>query len=270
MAPMKNTNKQRMDKFKKLREKLNLPIALLLDTKGPEIRTGKFEEKEIMLKERQSFALVNEDIIGDSTKCTVSYKELYKDVKKGNKILINDGLVELEVNEIINKDIHCTVLNGGVVGTKKGINVPGVEINLPSLTEQDVRDIKFGIENEVDFIAASFVRKGADIIEIRKILEKNGGEKNNIIAKIENRQGIDNFDEILRLADGVMVARGDLGVEIPVEEVPIVQKTLISKCFRNGKPVIVSAHNAVKLLKSGSVVTVDGERGLVYYGATRV
>ena len=243
-------HKQRMDKFKKLRGKLNFPIALLLDTKGPEIRTGKFEEKEIMLKERQCFVLVNEDIIGDSSKCTVSYKELYKDVKKGNKILINDGLVELEVNEIINKDIHCTILNGGVVGTKKGINVPGAEINLPSLTEQDVRDIKFGIENEVDFIAASFVRKGSDIIEIRKILEKNGGEKINIIAKIENRQGIDNFDEILRLADGIMVARGDLGVEIPVEEVPIVQKTLISKCFRNGKPVITATQMLDSMIRN--------------------
>ncbi len=242
--------KQRVEKFKKIREKLNTPIPLLLDTKGPEIRTGKFKTNEITLKELDSFVLVNEDIIGDNAKCTITYKNLYKDVSKGSKILINDGLVELEVVEIREKDIYCTVLNGGIIGNNKGINVPGAEINLPSLTDRDILDIKFGIENEFDFIAASFVRKASDIVEIRKILEKNGGEKINIIAKIENRQGIENFDEILRLADGIMVARGDLGVEIPVEEVPIVQKSLIQKCFRIGKPVITATQMLDSMIRN--------------------
>lgn len=233
-------HKGRVDLIKKLRDSLGLATPLLLDTKGPEIRTGKLENGEIELKEGKSFVLVNEEIIGTEEKCYITYKELYKDVKKGSKILINDGLVELEVVNIKNQEIHCVVLNGGVIGNNKGINVPGAEIHLPPLTEQDVKDIKFAIENDFDFIAASFVRKASDVIEIRKILEKNNGKDIKLIAKIENREGIENFDDILKVSDGIMVARGDLGVEIPVEEVPIVQKTLIQKCYRNGKPVITA------------------------------
>ena len=243
-------HKNRVENFKKVREKVRLPIPLLLDTKGPEIRTGKFETEEVTLIEDDNFILLNEDIIGTSKKCTVTYKELYKDVKKGSRILINDGLVELEVNEIKNKDIYCTVLNGGTIGNNKGINVPGAHIHLPSLTEQDIEDIKFGIENEFDFIAASFVRKATDVIEIKKILEKNGGLGINVIAKIENREGIQNFDEILKVADGIMVARGDMGVEIPVEEVPIVQKMLIEKCYRNGKPVITATQMLDSMIRN--------------------
>lgn len=240
----------RVNTFKKVREKLGLPIPLLLDTKGPEIRTGKFETKEVVLTKGSKFIIVNEDIIGNAQRCSVTYKNLHNDVNVGSRILIDDGLVELEVEKIINKEIHCRVLNGGSIGNNKGINVPGTEIKLPSLTEKDIEDIKFGIENGFDFIAASFVRKAADILEIKKILEKYGGNHIKIIAKIENRQGIKNFDEIMKISDGVMVARGDLGVEIPVEEVPIVQKNLIEKCYKEGKPVITATQMLDSMIRN--------------------
>lgn len=243
-------HKKRVDVFKKVREKLGLPIPLLLDTKGPEIRTGRFETNEVQLNQGESFVLVNDDIVGDATKCTISYKGLYKDVVKGGRILINDGLVELEVAEIKGRDIFCKVLNGGIIGNNKGVNVPNVEIHLPSLTAKDVEDIIFGVENEFDFIAASFVRKASDVIEIKKVLEKNGGNGIKVIAKIENREGINNFDEIIKVADGIMVARGDLGVEIPVEEVPIMQKQLIRKCYMNGKPVITATQMLDSMIRN--------------------
>jgi pyruvate kinase len=243
-------HKKRVDVFKQTRNDLKLPIPLLLDTKGPEIRTGKFETGEATLKQGESFTLVNDEIMGNQTQCTLTYKELYKDVKKGSRILVNDGLVELEVESIKGRDIRCIVLNGGMIGNNKGINVPGAQIKLPSLTEQDISDIRFGIENEFDFIAASFVRKASDVVEIRKVLEKNGGQDIKVIAKIENREGIQNFDEIIKVADGIMVARGDLGVEIPVEEVPIVQKLLIEKCYRKGKPVITATQMLDSMIRN--------------------
>ncbi len=242
--------KKRADLFKKIRDELRLPIPLLLDTKGPEIRTGDFKEGQATLKENNQFILVNKDIVGDENCCSITYKELYRDVSKGSRILINDGLVELEVYEIKNKDIYCIVKNGGVVGDRKGINVPGADIRLPSLTSQDIADIKFGIENDFDIIAASFVRKASDVVEIRKVLEKNGGSDILVISKIENREGIRNFDEILKVSDGIMVARGDLGVEIPVEEVPIVQKNIIEKCYRNGKPVITATQMLDSMIRN--------------------
>lgn len=243
-------HKKRADTFKKVRESLDLPIPLLLDTKGPEIRCGRFINGEVQLKQGGSFILVNEDIEGDSSKCTISYKELYKDVARGSRILINDGLVELEVADIKGRDIYCTVLNGGTIGNNKGINVPNAEIHLPSLTVKDVEDIVFGVENEFDFIAASFVRKASDVIEIKKVLEKNGGLGIKVIAKIENGEGINNLDEIIKVADGIMVARGDLGVEIPVEEVPIVQKEIIKKCYTNGKPVITATQMLDSMIRN--------------------
>ncbi len=242
--------KKRADLFKKIRDELRLPIPLLLDTKGPEIRTGDFKEGQATLKENNQFILVNKDIVGDENCCSITYKELYRDVSKGSRILINDGLVELEVYEIKIKDIYCIVKNGGVVGDRKGINVPGADIRLPSLTSQDIADIKFGIENDFDIIAASFVRKASDVVEIRKVLEKNGGSDILVISKIENREGIRNFDEILKVSDGIMVARGDLGVEIPVEEVPIVQKNIIEKCYRNGKPVITATQMLDSMIRN--------------------
>jgi pyruvate kinase len=243
-------HKKRLENFKKVRDKLGLPIPMLLDTKGPEIRIGRFESGEATLVEGHPFTLVHDDILGDNTKVSVTYKELYKDVSRATRILINDGLIELEVEQIRGKDIHCTVRNGGSIGDKKGINVPGVEINLPSLTDKDIEDIQFGIENGFDFIAASFVRKAQDVMEIKKILEKKDGHGIMVIAKIENRQGVDNIDEILKVSDGIMVARGDLGVEIPVEEVPIVQKMLIDKCYRNGKPVITATQMLDSMIRN--------------------
>jgi pyruvate kinase len=243
-------HKKRVGIFNKVRDSLKLPIPLLLDTKGPEIRTGRFETGEVQLQEGDSIILVNDDIIGDCHKASVTYKELYKDVKIGGRILINDGLVELEVSRIEGRDIVCKVLNGGVIGNNKGINVPGAEIHLPSITEKDVADILFGIENGFDFIAASFVRKASDVIEIKKLLEKHGGHGIKVIAKIENREGIQNFDEIIKVSDGIMVARGDLGVEIPVQEVPVVQKQLIEKCYKNGKPVITATQMLDSMIRN--------------------
>ncbi len=243
-------HKKRVDIFKKVRDRLKFAIPLLLDTKGPEIRTGRFEKGEVLLNEGDSFVLANADIVGDQSKASVTYKELYKDVRPGGRILINDGLVELEVTDIKNKDIHCKVLNGGIIGNNKGINVPGAEIHLPSITEQDIKDIEFGIKNDFDFIAASFVRKASDVIEIRKVLEKNNGQGIKVIAKIENREGIENFDDIIKVSDGIMVARGDLGVEIPVEDVPVVQKNLIEKCYKNGKPVITATQMLDSMIRN--------------------
>lgn len=243
-------HKKRVERFKKIREIVGRPVPLLLDTKGPEIRTGIFEKGEETLKEGDTFILTSKDVLGNESMVSISYKDLYRDVKKGSRILINDGLVELEVTEIKNKDIVCTVKNGGTIGNTKGINVPDAEINLPSLTSQDVADIIFGIENEFDFIAASFVRKATDVVEIRKVLEKHHGSDIKVIAKIENREGIRNFDEILKVADGIMVARGDLGVEISVEEVPIVQKMLIEKCYRAGKPVITATQMLDSMIRN--------------------
>ena len=243
-------HKKRADTFKRIWEEVGLPIPLLLDTKGPEIRTGDFKDGQVTLRENNEFVLVNKDIIGDETKCSITYKELYRDVSRGSRVLINDGLVELEVTDIKGKDIYCTVKNGGVIGDHKGINVPGADIRLPALTSQDIEDIKFGIENDYDIIAASFVRKASDVVEIRKVLEKNGGSGILVISKIENREGIKNFDEILKVSDGIMVARGDLGVEIPVEEVPVVQKNIIEKCYRNGKPVITATQMLDSMIRN--------------------
>ena len=232
--------KKRIDKVKALRTKHNLPVACLLDTKGPEIRIGKFENGEIWLNPGATFTLKTEDIIGNKEQVSITYKNLYNEVSAGTVILINDGLIKIKVTEIKGTDIVCQVIDGGKLTNTKSINIPGMEINLPSPTEKDIEDIKFGIKAGFDCIAASFVRSAQDILNIKKVLQENGGEGIKIIAKIENRQGIDNFDEILEVSDGIMVARGDLGVEIPMEEVPIRQKEFIRKCNRAGKPVIIA------------------------------
>ena len=230
----------RIENFKKVRGKVKKPVALLLDTKGPEIRIGKFENGEIELREGDIFTLVNEDILGDQTRVSITYKNLYNEVNIGTQILINDGLIKIEVVEIQGTDIICKVIDGGPLTNTKSINIPGMPINLPSPTEKDIEDIKFGIKAGFDYIAASFVRTPEDVLNIRKILEENNGEHIKIISKIENRQGIDNFDKILEVSDGIMVARGDLGVEIPMEEVPIRQKEFIAKCNKAGKPVVIA------------------------------
>ncbi len=240
----------RIQNIKKARSDMKLPIAILLDTKGPEIRTGKFSAPEVNLKEGQSFIITMEDILGDEKKCTVSYKDLISDVKPGNKILIDDGLVELLVDEVINKEILCTVQNAGTIKDNKGVNVPNVKINLPAITPKDKKDIEFGIEQGIDFIAASFVRKASDVLAIREILEEHNATNIQIISKIENQEGVDNIDEILEVSDGLMVARGDLGVEIPTEDIPIVQKELIKKCNVLGKPVITATQMLDSMIRN--------------------
>ena len=230
----------RLATFKKARAAVGLPVAMLLDTKGPEIRIGKFATGEAHLKEGDTFTLLNEDVDGDDSKVSVTYKNLYNEVTPGTRILINDGLIEIIVEKIVGKDIVCKVQNGGRLSNKKSINIPNSKIKLPSMTEKDKSDIIFGIKNGFDFIAASFIRKAEDVINIKKVLKDNGGEYIKVISKIENREGIDNFDEILEVSDGIMVARGDLGVEIPMEEVPIRQKEFIQKCGKAGKIVVTA------------------------------
>ncbi len=242
-------HKVRIDTIKRLRKELNLPIAILLDTKGPEIRTGDFAEK-VFLKAGQEFTLTTEECVGDSTKCSITFDGLPKDVSAGTRILIDDGLIELKVTGKTETDIYCTVINGGPVSSHKGINVPDVFLSLPFLSEQDKLDLKFGVEQDVDFIAASFTRNANDINEMNAELEKYGGNNIRIIAKIENKDGVENIDEILRVADGIMVARGDLGVEIPIAEVPIIQKKLIKKTRNSDKPVITATQMLDSMIKN--------------------
>lgn len=219
---------------------LGKSIAILLDTKGPEIRTGKLKEEPIELVQDEFITLTTEEILGDKNRLSITYKELPGDVEAGSTILIDDGLIGLTVVDVQGTEIKCRIVNGGTIKSKKGVNVPGVDISLPGITEKDANDIKFGIEQGIDFIAASFVRKASDVLEIRQLLEKHNAAHIQIISKIENQQGVDNLDEILEVSDGLMVARGDLGVEIPAEDVPLVQKRMIEKCNRVGKPVITA------------------------------
>ena len=231
---------KRIEVFKAVRNELNLHIPMMLDTKGPEIRIGTFENKMVALLDGAEFTLVHNECEGDSDKVYVNYPFLSSDVQIGTRILINDGLIELEVIEIIDKDVKCRVIHGGNLTNRKSVNIPGLVLNLPLLTKKDEEDIIFGIENGFDIIAASFVRKPEDILAIREILEKYHANHIKIIAKIENHEGVENFDKILEVVDGIMVARGDLGVEIPIEHVPLLQKEFVEKCNRHGKIVIIA------------------------------
>ena len=242
--------KGRIDSLKEIRTRLGKPVAALLDTKGPEIRIREFENGKITLKEGQEFTLTAEEIVGNENIVSVTYKELYKDVKPGNSILIDDGLIGLEVKKIKGQDIICKVINGGVLGNKKGVNLPGVEVNMPFISPKDHDDILFGIKEGYDFIAASFTRTAADVKEIRDILEKNGGQEIKIIAKIENQQGVDNIDSIIEAADGIMIARGDMGVEIPLEDVPVIQKDIIAKVYTAGKQVITATQMLDSMIRN--------------------
>ena len=236
-------NGQKIENIKNVRKKLNRPVALLLDTKGPEIRTGMLvtgKNEKITIEEGQVFTFVNDEIVGDNTQVSISYKELYKDVSVGGTLLVDDGALEFEITEIKGKDIVCKALHTGRLGSRKTMNVPGVKVDLPALTQKDIDDITEGIKRGFDYIAASFVRKASDVLALRKLLDDNGGERVKIISKIENQEGIDNFEEILELSDGIMVARGDMGVEIPMEQVPVVQKRFIKRCNQVGKPVITA------------------------------
>lgn len=240
---------QRLANVRKAAEQTGRPIGAMLDTKGPEIRLGLLKESPVTLKQGQEFVLTTEQIEGDSTRASVSYLELPRDVRPGSNIRINDGLVGLTVKRIEGPEIYCEVVNGGEIGSRKGVNVPGVVVNLPAITEKDISDILFAVKNNMDFIAASFVRKAADVLAIRRVLEENGADLE-IIAKIESHEGVENIDEILRVADGIMVARGDLGVEIPTEEVPLVQKMIIEKCNRAGKPVVTATQMLESMVRN--------------------
>ena len=233
-------HRKNKDRVEKLREELGLPVATLLDTKGPEIRVGDFKEGKVELVEGQTFTLTTEDVVGDQAKVSITYKNLVNDVKPGDTILIDDGLINMKIEKVTDKDIVCRVENGGPVSNHKGVNVPRVNLTMPYISDVDRADIIFGIENDFDFIAASFVRSADDILEIRKILDEYECDNINIIAKIENMQGVDNIDDIIRVSDGIMVARGDMGVEIPLEDVPIIQKMIIKKVYNADKQVITA------------------------------
>ncbi|KON86771.1 pyruvate kinase [Sporosarcina globispora] len=233
---------QRIQNIREASEKTGKTVAILLDTKGPEIRTNNMQDGAIELKAGENIIISMNEVEGTTEKFSVTYAGLIEDVHTGSKILLDDGLIGLEVTKIdrANSEIHTKILNSGTLKNKKGVNVPGVSVNLPGITEKDAQDVIFGIEQGVDFIAASFVRRASDVLEIRQLLEEHNASYINIIPKIENQEGVDNIDEILEISDGLMVARGDLGVEIPAEEVPLVQKKLIKKCNAQGKPVITA------------------------------
>ena len=243
-------NATKIDTIKKVRETLGKAIPLCLDTKGPEIRTGKQEsgDEKVTIEEGQKFTFLYDDVIGNETKTSISYKGLSEDVKPGSTILVDDGAIEFRVDEIIGKDVVCTALNTGKLGSRKTVNVPGLKLNLPALSEKDIADLTNGVKADFDYIFASFVRRADDLHQMRKLLDDNGGQNIKIISKIESQEGIDNFEEILELSDGIMVARGDMAVEVPFEEVPVIQKRFIKRCNEVGKPVIT----ATQMLESMS------------------
>lgn len=241
---------KRMTLFKGLREKLKKPVAMILDTKGPEIRLKNFKEGKVRLEKDQTFTLTGREVEGTKEIVSITYEKLYKDVKVGNHILIDDGLVDMVIIKIEDKDIICQVNNSGFVSNHKGVNVPDIHLSLPYMSKKDKEDIIFGIEHGVDFIAASFTRSAQDVMQVRKLLAENGGADVNIIAKIENSEGVAKIDEIIEAADGIMVARGDMGVEIPEEEVPVIQKMIIKKVYEAGKQVITATQMLDSMIKN--------------------
>ncbi len=241
---------ERLNRLKAVRDRMGCPVATILDTKGPEIRIRSFETKTVDLAAGETFILTVEDVPGTAQRVSVTYSRLHEEVAPGQEILIDDGLVAMRVREIRGGDIVCQVENGGTLSANKSINIPGACIQLPALTEKDVADIHFGVENDFDFIAASFVRRAADVEAVRQVLRDCGGDNVKIIAKIENQEGIDNLDGILEAADGVMVARGDLGVEIPAAKVPALQKQMIRKGLQAGKPVITATQMLDSMIRN--------------------
>lgn len=233
-------HERRIKLIKALREELNLPIAIMLDTRGPEIRIKTFENSKVVLEKGQKFTLTTEDIVGNNERVSITFKKLPLCVKPDTAILLNDGLIELKVLSVTKTEIVCAVVEGGVLSNNKSINIPNCHIEMPYLSKKDEEDLLFGIKQDVDYIAMSFVRSADDIKEVRNLLNRNGGEEIEIIAKIENHEGVNNIDDILRYSDGIMVARGDMGVEIPFEQLPSIQKNIIKKCFRVGKKVITA------------------------------
>lgn len=235
-------HEEHLNRIKMVREaakRAGKVVSLVLDTKGPEMRLGEFKNGSVMLKKGSQFVLTYDDVPGDETHVSVNHKLLYTEVKPGDTLLLSDGLVALKVDEIRGKDIVTVVQNSGKMSTKKRVAAPGVPLGLPPISEQDADDIIFGIEQDMDFVAASFIQRADDVTAIRKLITEHGGHME-IIPKIENLEGVKNFDDILAVSDGIMVARGDLGVEIPAEDVPLIQKDIIQKCNKAGKPVIVA------------------------------
>ena len=237
-------------KVKRVRDELGAAVATMLDTKGPEIRVKSFESGPVTLVEGDKFTLTTSEVPGTSERVSVTYSNLHNELRPGCRVLIDDGLIELQVSEIHGQDIECTVVCGGELSSNKSINIPDVHIQLPSLTEKDREDLRFAVEQDFDFVAASFVRKASDVEDIRACLHEYGGDHIRIISKIENREGVDNLEEIIAASDGLMVARGDLGVEIPAHEVPILQKRMISKTRMAGKPVITATQMLDSMIRN--------------------
>ncbi len=241
---------ERIKKIKKIREELDVPVAILLDTKGPEIRLKSFKNGSAKLVEGEKFTICTTDVEGDETKVSITYKDLVKDIKAGTTLLIDDGLIELEAVSVKSDRIVCEIKSGGTVFNSKSLNVPNVSLKMPYMSQKDIDDILFGIKEDVDFIAASFVRNHEDVLQIRNLLNKNGGENIRIIAKIENYEGVCNIDAIIKASDGVMVARGDMGVEIPLEDVPVYQKKIIKKTYHSGKVVITATQMLDSMIRN--------------------
>ena len=239
-----------LTKVKRVRDELGAAVATILDTKGPEIRVKTFASGSVTLAEGAAFTLTTRDVPGDESCVSVTYSNLHNELKPGCRVLIDDGLIELRVEEVRGQDIVCTVACGGPLSSNKSINIPDVHIQLPSLTEKDKEDLRFAVEQDFDFVAASFVRKASDVEDIRACLKEYGGEHIRIISKIENSEGVENLDEIIAASDGLMVARGDLGVEIPAYEVPILQKTMIKKTSMAGKPVITATQMLDSMIRN--------------------
>ena len=244
------THQHYYDEVCRIRDELGLPVATMLDTKGPEIRVRSFKNGRVTLQNGQLFTLTTDEVEGDEERVSITYKELLQDIAVGSSILIDDGLIGMQVERIDGADIVCRVLNGGVVSNNKGVNIPNAHLSMPFISEKDHQDILFAIKNGYDFIAASFTRCADDIMQIRHILQENNCHTINIIAKIENMEGVENIDEILRVVDGVMVARGDLGVEVPLEDVPSLQKKLIQRGIAAGKPVITATQMLDSMIKN--------------------
>ena len=265
-------HRQTIQRFRKVREELGIPAAVLLDTKGPEIRTGNFANGEEILKEGQEFILTTLPVSGTSERVSVTYKDLPKEVKPGNLVLINDGKIVIKVEKTDDTEVRGTVIHGGKISNHKGINLPNVRLNMQYMSPQDREDILFGIQNDVDYIAASFVRSAGDVEVIRKLLEDNGGSEIKIIAKIESTQGIENFEEILEAADGIMVARGDMGVEVAYEKLPGIQKKFIRRCVQSGK-IVITATQMLESMTTSPIPTraeITDVANAVFDGTTAV
>ncbi len=239
-----------IERLKRVREELRLPIPIMLDTKGPEYRIKTFKDGKIELKDGDTFVFTMDEVEGDKERVSVTYKNLVNELKIGDRILVNNGLLIFEVKELKGNDVICTTISGGVLSGRKSMNFPEHVLTGPYLSEDDKSDILFGIQNDIDYVAASFVSNKQDVLDIRKFLDENGGKEIDIIAKIENRAGVDNIDEICEVADGVMVARGDLGVEIPFVELPAIQKYLITKCRLLGKRVITATEMLESMIQN--------------------